>query len=139
MKSVTKLLINEFKIKQLKYDFMGYPFKTQCDLSFHHLIISHKDCKKLHIPSEGYLFWNGAILNQETSHNYLHIIQRVDTELFYKITNEMIEQNQSGKLNIYNLKKIHEFLEYFEKTNPNLRNEKGKILIKEEFKRRVDL
>ena len=41
------------------------------NLSFHHLIIPHRDCRTLGL-GEGYLEWNGAILNQNTSHDYLH-------------------------------------------------------------------
>ena len=46
MKEIVKLMINDFKIKQLGYDFMGYRFNKSIDLSFHHLIIPHRDCKK---------------------------------------------------------------------------------------------
>ena len=38
MKSITKLMINEFKIMQLGFDFMGYRVEKQNSLSFDNLI-----------------------------------------------------------------------------------------------------
>ena len=101
-------------IKKLRYDFMGYTFRKIEDLSFHHLIVPHKDCKKLGL-GEGYLITNGAILNQETSHDYLHAIERVDREIFLRITQCMIEENRNGKIDIENLKKIRELLFFTKK------------------------
>ena len=86
MRAITNLMINDFKLKKLGYDFMGFSFKRKEQLSFHHLIFARKDCKELHIPSEGYLYWNGAILRQDTSHDYLHLIEQYDPEIFYLIT-----------------------------------------------------
>ena len=84
-------MINEFKIKRLGYDFMGYYIDKNSNLSFHHLIIPHRDCKKYGL-GEGCFRWNGAILNQETSHDYLHnIIEKFDEEIFYLITSEMVD------------------------------------------------
>ena len=97
MKEVTSLMIDIFELKKLKYDFMGYTFTNSNQLSFHHLIIPKKDCKKAGL-GDGYLFWNGAILKQQTSHDYLHIIERLDRNTFLKITNIMIEENKNQKL-----------------------------------------
>ena len=55
MKEVTKEMIKEFQLKKLHYDFMGYTFKRPDELSFHHLIVPHKDCK-IQGLGEGYLF-----------------------------------------------------------------------------------
>ena len=43
MKEITKLMINEFKLRQLGYDFMGYRLKRRESLSFHHLIIANRE------------------------------------------------------------------------------------------------
>ena len=77
MKEVTKLLINDFKIKELGYDFMGFSLCKNSLLSFHHLILSKEYCKKAHL-GKGYWYWNGVILCQDTSHEYLHLIQRYE-------------------------------------------------------------
>ena len=53
MKEITKIMINDFKIMKFGMDFMGYKVTRKEQLSFHHLIIAHKDCKTLHVPSEG--------------------------------------------------------------------------------------
>lgn len=94
MKEITEMMIHDFKLNKLKYDFMGYVFERNKQLSFHHLRISKHDCKILNIPSEGYLYWNGAILRQNTSHDYLHIIQLYDKDIFNLLTNEMIKENE---------------------------------------------
>ena len=100
MRAITNLMINDFKLKKLGYDFMGFSFKRKEQLSFHHLIVARKDCKELHIPSEGYLYWKSAILRQETSHEYLHILEKYDPERFYWITSELIDENIKRKLTL---------------------------------------
>lgn len=140
MKNVTIEMINEFKIKKKGYDFMGYKVKRRESLSFHHLIVAHRDCKKNKIPSDGYVKWNGAILVQETSHDYLHIIERYSPEIFFKITSEMIDMNIKGYLDVENLKNIRRLLLEFEEKYGNITSKKGNKLIKKEYLReRIDL
>ena len=139
MREITKEMIRTFKVDKLGFDFMGYTFKRKGDLSFHHLIIPHRDCKKAGL-GEGYLFWNGAILNQSTSHDYLHVIERLDPEIFYAITSEMIDENILRRIEIANLKRIRDLLLYFEKEHDRDRSKKGNYLIKPEFiERRIKL
>ena len=133
MKQITERLIQEFRLKKLKYDFMGYYFRKKEELSFHHTIIARRDCKELHIPSEGYLKWNGVILKQSTAHEYLHRIENIDKEIFYLVTSELIDENIKGKLDIDNLKRIRVLLEYFEKEHCGDRLKNHKPLIKEEY------
>lgn len=133
MKEITKIMINDFKIMKFGMDFMGYKVTRKEQLSFHHLIIAHKDCKTLHAPSEGYVYWNGAMLRQNTSHDYAHLIQKIDPEIFYLITSEMIDENIKGRLDIDNLKRIHDLLLYFEREHDHDTSKKGKLLIKREF------
>ena len=92
MKEITKLMIKKYALMKLKYDFMGYEFQRSNQLSFHHLIVPKRYCKQEGL-GEGYLNWNGAILRQDTSHDYLHIIERYDPEIFELITSEMIDEN----------------------------------------------
>lgn len=138
MKYVTKLMVNEFKIRNLKMDFMGYEVERKDSLSFHHLIVPHRDCKELGL-GEGYLRWNGAILTQNNgykgsnSHDYLHIIEEYDPEIFYLITSEMIDENIKGRLDRDNLLRIKALLEYFEREYSNKRTKNGNLIVKEEY------
>ena len=133
MREITKIMIKNFKIGKLGYDFMGYSFGNKENLNFHHLIVAHRNCKAKNIPAEGYLEWNGAILNCRTSHPYLHIIERYDSDMFYAITSEMIDENIKGKLDIDNIMKIHDILSQFEKEYCGKRTRGTKKLIKEEY------
>ena len=130
MKEVTKQMIKIYKIKN--FDFMGYDIKRKDLLSFHHLIIPHRESKYYGIGN-GYVMWNGAILVQETSHEYLHIIESRDYEIFCRLTSEMIDQNFKGKLDIENLRQIKDLLLYFEREHQDERNHKGKLLIKPDY------
>ena len=135
MKEITKLMIKKYELMKLGYDFMGYDIINKNNLSFHHLIIPHRDCKAMGL-GEGYLEWNGAILNQNTSHNYLHLIEAKDYDMFLAITNELIDENIKGHLDIDNLRRIHDILECFEREHINDKSKKGNILIKQEYMRR---
>ena len=70
MRDITKLMIIRYKLLELKYDFMGNEFNKEKDLSIHHLIVPKRICKVQNMPEEGNLEWNGAILRQNTAHNY---------------------------------------------------------------------
>ena len=128
-------MTRQFKLMKLGYDFMGYNITKKKDLSFHHLIIPHRLCKEFHI-GEGYLFWNGAILNQATSHDYLHLIEAKDFDRFLAITSEMIDENIKGRLDVDNIRRIHDVLSCFEREHDTDRGKKGKLLIKREYKNR---
>ena len=132
MKNITEQMIKDFKIMKLGFDFMGYKVDKKQSLSFHHLIIPHRESRNYGI-GEGYLYWNGAILRQNTSHDYLHIIEKIDPDIFYELTSEMIDENIKGRLDIDNLKRIHDLLLYFEREHDHDTSKKGKLLIKREF------
>ena len=132
MKEITKIMVNDFKIMKLGMDFMGYHVNRKQDLSYHHLIIPRRHCKEAGL-GEGYLYWNGAILRQNTSHDYLHTIEKIDPDIFYELTSEMIDENIKGRLDIDNLKRIHDLLLYFEREHDHDTSKKGKLLIKREF------
>ena len=129
MKEITKLMVYEYNIKKLKYDFLGYTFNKEKELSFHHLIIPNRKGGPI-------AKWNGSILVRDTAHDYLHRIENRDEEIFNLITSEMIDENIKGKLDIDNLRKIRDLLEYFEKEHCGDRTSKGYPLIKEEYIRR---
>lgn len=132
MRNVTQEMIKDYRIDKLGYDFMGYEIKNKKFLSFHHLIVPRRNCKKEGL-GEGYYKWNGAILVQYSSHEYLHLIEQKDYEIFLRITSEMIDQNLKGKLDLENLKQIRDLLLYFEKEHLHDSSKKGKRLIKSEY------
>ena len=133
MKEITKLMIHNFKLMKIGCDFAGYKIYRKESLSFHHLIVPHKDCKEQRIPFSGYVEWNGAILVQKTSHDYIHIIERIDREVFDYITMEMVEQNVKGHLDIENLKRIKEALLYFEDKYKKVKTKENKPIIKRTY------
>lgn len=130
MKPITREMIKVYGIKG--FDFMGYTIDRENQLSFHHLIIPHRESRAYGI-GEGYLMWNGAILRQNTSHDYLHLIERYDPEVFLRITSEMIDENIKGKLDVENLRKIRDLLLYFEREYGNKTKKDGRALIKREY------
>lgn len=137
MRDITKLMIVKYKLLELKYDFMGYEFNKEKDLSFHHLIVPHRLCDIKNIPEDGYVEWNGAILKQTTSHNYLHVIERYDRDMFNAITLRMIDENIKGYLDTNDIRYIDDVLSCFEREYSGARTKSGKPLIKEEYTRRM--
>lgn len=130
MKPITREMIKKYGIKE--FDFMGYDIKRKEGLSFHHLIIPHRYSREYGI-GEGYLMWNGAILVQDTSHEYLHTIETIDYDIFCALTSEMIDMNVKGYLDKDNLRYIKDILLSFEREHDHDRNKKGKLLIKREY------
>jgi hypothetical protein len=138
MREITKLMINDFKIMKLGIDFMGYEVKRKESLSFHHLVVPKRVCKERDL-GDGYEYWNGAILVQNTSHEYLHLIEQYDKDLYKYITYEMVDMNILGRLDEEALINIDEALKSFEKENYCKLANKGKMLIKSEYMRRKKL
>lgn len=126
MRPTTKLMVEEYRLKKLKYDFMGYTFNSTDQLSFHHLIIPRR-------LGGQEIKGNGSILVQSTAHDYLHRIESIDYDMFLAITSEMIDENLKGHLDIDNLKRIRDILICFEREYSGLRTKKGKSLIKPEY------
>ena len=128
MKEIKEEMIRAFQLKQLGYDMMGYTFNKKGDLSYHHLIIPKRNGGKE-------TFNNGAILRQKTSHDYLHIIEHIDPEIFFEITSELIDENIKRRIEYENLCAIRDMLLYFEKEHDHDKTKKGQYIIKREFVR----
>jgi len=126
MKEITRIMINEYNLKKLKYDFMGYTFERTDQLSAHHLIIPARFGGKLTHD-------NTAILRQNTSHDYLHIIENYDYDMFLSITSELIDENVIGKLTKENLVAIRDILLCFEREYCGKTTRKGNPIIKPEY------
>lgn len=126
MKTITREMIKMYKLNKLGFDFMGYKFNRSEQLSYHHNVIAKRNGGLETII-------NGTILVRDTSHDYIHVIERIDPEIFYLITSEMLDENLKGKIDIENLRKIRDLLLYFENDHTHERSKKGKLLIKKEY------
>ena len=138
MREITKNMIENFKLRELGYDFMGYDIDKVESLTFHHLIIPHKDCGPLGIEDDGYVEWNGSILVRNHSHDYLHIIEKYDFNIFLDITSEMIDQNIKGRLDPKNLRLIDMLLKDFEEEWDGEIGYNSKPLIKDAYRKRLN-
>lgn len=129
MYEINELMITKYCIRELGYDFMGYPQYDKKDvLTFHHLVIPKREKGKRTIE-------NGAILYR-MPHNYLHLIEHYDLELFFAISSEMLDMNIKGYLDMTNIIQINKLLGYFEEEFKN-KYIHGKPIIKEEYTRRL--
>ena len=126
MKTITREMIKMYQLNKLGFDFIGYKFNRSEQLSYHHNVIAKKNGGLETIR-------NGAILVRDTSHDYIHVIERIDPEIFYLITSEVLDENLKGKIDIENLRKIRDLLLYFENDHTHERSKKGKLLIKKEY------
>jgi hypothetical protein len=123
MLQITKTMINVFKITDM--DFMGYHLNKD-EANYHHLIIPRRNSGPKSIR-------NGAVLNANTSHPYLHIVEERDYELFFLITRELIKENYLGRLDDNAIRKIDDYLTVFERENSGAYNFVGNPLIREEY------
>ena len=122
-------MLNEFKIKQLGIDFMGYELQKGDIYTFHHLIIPRRE-------GGSYSRSNGAILCGKSAHPYLHLIEAKDYDMFCYITSEMIDENILGRLDPQSIRHIHAILKQFEREHSGDRTKKGHPLIKDIYTRR---
>jgi hypothetical protein len=138
MDLITRELIKAYNLKKIGLDFMGYQIDKLENVSYHHLIIPARKKGKRTFEN-GVILMQGQGYNDSNSHDYLHLIENIEPEIFYYITSEMIDQKIKGKLDIENLKRIHELLRYFESKHLHDRGNKGKRLIKEKYLMRPKL
>lgn len=129
-------MFNKYKLAELGHDFMGFSFKRPEEISFHHLIVAKRHCAEMGLGNGEYV-WNGSLLARNTGHDYAHIIERIDPDVFYALTSEMVDMNVKGYLDPENLRYIDDILCSFEREHCGERTKKGKMLIKEEYTRRV--
>lgn len=138
MGTVTKQLLKTYNIKQGGLDFMGYKVDKLQNVSYHHLLIPARQGGEKSFAN-GCILMQGQGFNDSNSHDYLHLIERFDYELFCHITSEILDQKIKGYLDLYNLRKIHSLLEYFESEDLNMVNSRGKLLLKPNYLKRPDL
>lgn len=128
MKDITRLMVLMYKLDLLGIDFMGYEKEGNGELSYHHLIIPKR---KGGIET----IQNGAIIRR-IPHDYLHIIERYDPEIFRYLTSEMIDMNVKGYIDMENIENIDDLLYNFENDHARTRTKKGKPIIKDKYLRR---
>ena len=120
MREITNLMINEFKIKELGYDFMGFSPKKEL-YTAHHLIIPKRAGGEL-------VRGNTAILMQ-SSHQLLHKIEHYSFEIFSAITGEMIDEVYKGKLDDKNILEIYHLIDEFYIQYKGFITKKGKEFV----------
>lgn len=107
-------------------DWMGYKLNKGDSLSFHH-IVKKENKGKFEID-------NGALLNNNSSHPYLHLIETKDLELYVYLNNLLQNINtQRSFPSKQQLLAIDSILKQFEREHCSDKNSKGKYLIKNEF------
>lgn len=126
-------MIKTYKIEELGYDMMGYIIEDISEISFHHLLVPR-------IYGGPISRWNGALLCRNTAHNYLHLIEHTEPDIFYGITKELCEEKDALTIRLENLRRIREYLLEFESRHERIVSEHGKTLTKREYKdRRIPL
>ncbi len=130
MKEITKLMTDKFKIMEIGIDFMGYRVTKEKNLSFHHLVKPKRNGGKDEME-------NGAILVRNSSHDYLHIIERIDRKYFKYITSEMIKENKLGYIDMDIIRIIDEILLEFEDKHCEDSFKKGNLILQDVYLRRL--
>lgn len=126
MSRLRERLYKDYKLEELGYDFMGYEFSSKKELSTHHIIPRHTNgqTKKNNL----------CILNRNTSHNYIHLIEDIDYKIFLQVSKYLMEQVKNGKIGIDELKRIDELLCFFEDKYKKEVSRNGLLLIKDSYK-----
>ena len=125
MDNILKTLIKIYKMQDV--DWMGYRLNER--FSYHHLI-KQADGGKRTVE-------NGAVLYQ-TSHSYLHMIEYYDFDKYLTINQILKEINvQRCMPTKEQLKRIDYILREFENEYDDYISSRDKILIKEEYKKRI--
>lgn len=126
MSRLRERLYKEYKLAETGYDFMGYEFQDKRELSTHHIMPRHiggKTEKK-----------NLCVLNRYTSHNYIHLIEDTDYNIFLRISSYLAEQVKKGEISREELLRINDLLETFERKYKDEESRNGSLIIKEEYK-----
>ena len=105
---------------------MGYDINSIRDLTYHHIQ------KKEH--GGPFTFDNGALLRGDTSHEYLHIIEYKDLDMYLYINNILKQINdQQARPTKQQLLAIRDVLLQFEREHDTETNSKGRLLIKQRY------
>ena len=124
MDNTLKTLINIYNMTDV--DWMGYVLDER--FSYHHIV---KRCHKGERTIE-----NGAVLYL-SSHSYLHTIEYYDLDKYMAINKILKDVNRQRYMTTEEqLKEIDYILRTFEDEYKDFISTRGKVLIKDEYKRR---
>ena len=124
MDNTLKTLINIYNMTDV--DWMGYVLDER--FSYHHIV---KRCHKGERTIE-----NGAVLYL-SSHSYLHTIEYYDLDKYMAINKILKDVNMQRYMTTEEqLKEIDYILRTFEDEYKDFISTRGKVLIKDEYKRR---
>ena len=127
MKPIVRLMIYQWNMSDI--DWLGYELKVNSKYTYHHIEKKEFGGKRT--------INNGAILI-DTSHTYLHLIESKDLDMYIYLNNILKNINNQREMpNRQQLLAIDSLLTQFEKEHDRDRTKKGKILIKEEYTRRI--
>ena len=127
MNEVRKKMIKIYNMKNMCW--MGYKVSKNNPYTFHH-IKKASEGGKLEIE-------NGAILTKN-AHDYLHLIETRDLELYIYINTILRNINDQGFFSTkHQLLTIESLLRKFEQKHKFDKNCEGKILIKKEYYKRI--
>lgn len=126
MSRLRERLYKDYDLETLGYDFLGYTFESKKELSTHHILPRHSggQTKKNNL----------CVLNRFTSHNYIHLIEDYDYKVFLQISSSLLKQVQQGKIDIEEIKRITDLLQFFEFKFRDEEDRHGDRLIKPEYK-----
>lgn len=126
MKPLVKLMINIYNLKNI--DFMGYEVSKDNPYTFHHIK------KRCHGGKE--IIENGAILTKN-AHEYLHLIETRDLEIYQYINNVLMQINEQNFEPLQRqILAIDYLLKIFESEHQNDSTCKNKAILKEKYLRR---
>lgn len=119
-------IYKDYRLNELKYDFLGYLFDDKRDLSLHHIVPKHSGgtTKKDNL----------CLLCRDTSHNYIHLIEDYDYNIFIKISDLLFRELRCGYIDVDSLKRIEELLLLFEYKYKDEQSRNGNPIIKTEYK-----
>ena len=127
MNSINKLVIKQYNILKVGFDFMGYRVTDRSQISIHHFV-KRENGGKDEISN------CSAIMR--IPHDYLHIIEEIERSKYIVINEQMMIENRLGKLDIDCMRRIDEILCEFEDKHSDDCTKSGKLLILDSFKER---
>lgn len=124
MKQITREMLKIYQPLS-NLDWMNYRIYRKSDLTFHHII------KKCDGGKES--IWNGALLIPD-AHQYLHLIECKDIDIYIAINKLFSFVNKQGYEPTWEQREIIEYLLCeFERVHANDISSKGKLLIQQKY------
>lgn len=130
MKEIVRQMIEIFHMDNI--DWLGYELQDGDTFNFHHILDKNKGGREI--------IDNGAVLINNTSHQYLHVIEYKDFDMYLYLSNILLSiNNQRTMPNKQQMLAIESLLQQFEREHCSDVNAKGKPLIRERYLKRVNV